>query len=263
MQEPIVDVHSALGPSGVEATDSWRVEVDEIISRINAKEREAWASIRLSPRSETLVLPEAPSDAPPGVDAPPGCALCPTEPAVFSVRCPNPLVLEEAVTAPVHPATQALLCSACADHQEGFDPTLPSAPLARRPSEETSGARRTRNADDVVREVIEASEQVKAELGPALEAPAFRTFLAHELRLRGLSVVEDVAVAASYKGKVVDDAFRVDMLVDGAVIVDVGRTELSQEEHEARLRTLMRGVGAVAGVLVSRQAGDGDGLRTH
>jgi GxxExxY protein len=118
-----------------------------------------------------------------------------------------------------------------------------------------------RLVDDVTRGVLEASEQVRAELGPTLEPLAFRTFLAHELRLRGLSVVEDVAVAESYKGKVVDDAYRVDMLVEGAVIVDVGRTELSQEEHEARLRKLMTGVGAVAGVLVSRQAGEGGAPR--
>jgi GxxExxY protein len=117
---------------------------------------------------------------------------------------------------------------------------------------------RARHVDDVARDVLEASEQVRSELGPALEPLAFRTFLAHELRLRGLSVVEDVAVAESYKGKVVGDAYRADILVEGTVVVDIGRAELSQEEHEARLRKLMSGVGAAAGVLVSRQASDGN-----
>ncbi len=261
MHDCTVKSPSALGGGGTQTPDSWRAEVDEIISRINAREREEWATIGLSSRSETLVLSDVSSGAPPSVNAA-GCAFSATEPVVACGRCPNSLALEEAITSPVHPATQASLRSACASPRDPFEVTLPSAPLARQPSAEglADGAP-ARLVDDVARGVLEASEQVRAEFGPALEPLAFRTFLAHELRLRGFSVVEDIAVAASYKGKVIDDAYRMDLLVEGTVIVDVGRSELSQEEHEFRLRKLMSSVGALAGVLVTRQAGEGDAAR--
>jgi GxxExxY protein len=259
MHDCTVESPSALGGSGSQTPDSWRAEVDEIISRINAREREEWATLGLSSRSETLVLAEVSSGAPPSGNAA-GCALSATEPAVVCGRCPNPLALEEAVTLPVHPATQASLRSACASLRDPFDLTLPSAPLARQPSAEGLADRgQARPVDDVAREVLDASDHVRAELGPALEPLAFRTFLAHELRLRGLLVVEDVAVAESYRGKVIDDAYRVDMLVEGAVLVDVGRTEGSHDELEARLRHLMTRTGARAAVLAPPRVRDGIG----
>lgn len=256
MHDSTVESPSALGGGGTQTPDSWRAEVDEIISRINAREREEWATIGLSLRSETLVLPEVSAGAPPNANAA-GCAFSVTEPAVACGRCPNTLALEEAITSPVHPATQASLRSACVSPRDPFDLTLPSAPLARQPSAEgLAGGAPARLVDDVARGVLEASEQVRAQLGPALEPHAFRTFLAHELRLRGLSVVEDVAVAESYKGRVLEDAYRVDLLVEGTVLVDVGRTEGSHEELEARLRHLMTRTGARAAVLAPARVRD-------
>jgi GxxExxY protein len=230
--------------------------VDEIISRINAREREEWATLGLSPRSETLVLPEAPSGAPPSVNAA-GCSLSATQPAVFCGR-PNPLALEEVVTSPVNPATQASLRSACANLGEPFDHTLPSAPFARQTS---AGAEDgpAQPVDEVAREVLEASEQVREALGPGLEPVAFRAFFAHELRLRGFAVVEDFTVAESYKGKVIEGAYRVDLLVEGKVIVDVGRMDEAQDDLEARLRHLMTHTGACAAVLAPARLRDAVG----
>jgi len=57
----------------------------------------------------------------------------------------------------------------------------------------------------VVRTVCAASVNVAAAIGMEQESPAFATFLAHELRLRGISVAENMAMAASYMGTVLPD----------------------------------------------------------
>jgi GxxExxY protein len=104
--------------------------------------------------------------------------------------------------------------------------------------------------DAVVRAVYAASYSVVDALGCGLEPHAFRVFLAHALRLKGFLVAEDVAVSASFMGKVLIDAFRVDLLINETVIVDIAANERPMHEHENRLRYFMEQTAAAAAVLL-------------
>jgi hypothetical protein len=69
-------------------------------------------------------------------------------------------------------------------------------------------------------------------------------------------VWEDVAVAASYQGMVIEEAYRADLIVEGTTLVDLGREQGSRQEVEARLRGLMTKVGVQAAILAPLQADD-------
>ena len=137
-------------------------------------------------------------------------------------------------TSPAHPIALATLRCACA-----------------RPVFEQSA-----RVTECVQDVLEASARLRSVLGPGVERGAYRALLAHELRRRGLMVWEDVAVAASYQGMVIEEAYRADLIVEGTTLVDLGREQGSRQEVEARLRGLMTKVGVQAAILAPLQADD-------
>ena len=62
--------------------------------------------------------------------------------------------------------------------------------------------------------VVDAGYQIHRDVGPGLLESVYETFLADRLLRRGLYVERQVAVAARYGGTTVDNAFRVDLLIE-------------------------------------------------
>ena len=69
--------------------------------------------------------------------------------------------------------------------------------------------------------VIGACIEVHRSLGPGLLESAYEHCLAHELELRGRRVERQVPVPLGYKGTRLDCGYRLDLLVDGSLIVEV------------------------------------------
>jgi GxxExxY protein len=69
--------------------------------------------------------------------------------------------------------------------------------------------------------IIQAAIEVHRILGPGLLESVYRACLIYELRERGLKVVAEQVVPLCYKGLVFDTAYRVDLLVENDVIVEV------------------------------------------
>jgi GxxExxY protein len=90
------------------------------------------------------------------------------------------------------------------------------------------------------RQVVDGAMTVHSALGPGVLESAYEACLAHELRLRGLDVRTQVPLPVTYKGVRVDLAYRIDMLVGDAVIVELKTVEKLLPIHEVQLLSYLR-----------------------
>ena len=89
-------------------------------------------------------------------------------------------------------------------------------------------------------QIIGAAIEVHSQLGPGLLESAYSSCLVHELTLRGVSVESEVAVPLRYKGLTVPHAYRLDLLVEDRVIVELKTVERLTPVHRAQLLSYLR-----------------------
>jgi len=92
----------------------------------------------------------------------------------------------------------------------------------------------------VTNSIIGAAIEVHRELGPGLLESAYERCLARELLARGHSVQRQVDVPVTYKGEVIESGYRIDMVVDQCVIVELKCVELLLAVHKAQLLTYLK-----------------------
>lgn len=94
--------------------------------------------------------------------------------------------------------------------------------------------------DQLSNQVIGAAIKVHSALGPGLLESAYEVCLAQELRQRGLMVATQVGVPVVYEGTKVDLGFRMDLLIDGELIVELKASEGIAAVHRAQLISYLR-----------------------
>jgi GxxExxY protein len=86
--------------------------------------------------------------------------------------------------------------------------------------------------------IIKAAINVHKELGPGLLESVYQKCLVIELKLLGLEVESEVPLPVNYKGQKVDDeGFRIDVLVENRVVVELKSVEKVQPVHPKQLLT--------------------------
>ena len=98
--------------------------------------------------------------------------------------------------------------------------------------------------DEVAGEIIGAAIEVHQELGPGLLESAYEPCLEYELTKRGLRVERQVAIPVTYDGTRIDCAYRLDLVVDRDVIVEVKSVEQLLPIHDAQVLTYLKLSGA-------------------
>lgn len=101
------------------------------------------------------------------------------------------------------------------------------------------------------RQVITAAMRVHSVLGPGMLEHAYRRCLAHELRLHGVRVDEEVSLPLRYRRFDLDVAYRVDLLVDDRVIVEVKAISTLKPVHAAQLLSYLRLADRSLGLLLN------------
>ena len=101
------------------------------------------------------------------------------------------------------------------------------------------------------RAVVDAGFHVHREMGPGLLERVYESALVHELTSRGLSVQRQVLVPLHYKGIPLEDPLRLDLLVDGAIILEVKAVEAILAVHKAQLMSYLRLSGFRLGFLMN------------
>ena len=88
--------------------------------------------------------------------------------------------------------------------------------------------------------IIDSAMKVHTALGPGLLESAYEACLKHELIKRQLKVMTQVALPVTYDGITIDIGYRLDMLVDDSVIVELKAVERLNEIHEAQLLSYLK-----------------------
>ncbi len=89
-------------------------------------------------------------------------------------------------------------------------------------------------------QIIGAAIEVHRELGPGLLESAYQRALAHEFRLRQISFEEQRLCPITFKDMLIDDAYRLDFLVGGLVVVELKAVDGLLDVHEAQVLTYLR-----------------------
>ena len=101
------------------------------------------------------------------------------------------------------------------------------------------------------RNVVDAGLQVHKALGPGLLESAYEHCLAFELGVRGISLRRQAALPIHYKGVQIDASYRLDLLVEEALVVEVKSVDRLMPLHEAQLLTYLKLSGCRLGLLMN------------
>ncbi len=93
--------------------------------------------------------------------------------------------------------------------------------------------------------------KVHSVLGPGLLESAYLACLAHELRTRGLQVATQVGLPVFYEGEKIELGYRIDLVVENLVIVELKCVEAIHPVHQAQLLSYMRLSGKQVGLLIN------------
>ena len=99
--------------------------------------------------------------------------------------------------------------------------------------------------------VIGSAIDVHQALGPGLLESAYESCLFHELISRGVWVERQKELAIKYKDHLVDGGFRLDLLVDHEVVVEIKAVEQIMPIHEAQLMTYLKLANKRVGLLIN------------
>jgi GxxExxY protein len=107
------------------------------------------------------------------------------------------------------------------------------------------------NIDKLTEQVIGAAIEVHKHLGPGLLESAYEDCLAYELSTRGISFKKQVESPVTYKQVRIDCGYRIDMVVEDALVLELKAVEAVQPVHKAQILTYMRLSGLRYGLLIN------------
>jgi GxxExxY protein len=104
---------------------------------------------------------------------------------------------------------------------------------------------------ELTKQIIGAAIEVHKLLGPGLLESAYEECLCHELHLRGLRFTKQKPVPLIYKGIKLDCGFRLDLVVEGQVVIELKAIEAFAPIHEAVVLTYLRLSGHSLALLIN------------
>jgi len=105
--------------------------------------------------------------------------------------------------------------------------------------------------DELSRRVIGCAIEVHRNLGPGLLESTYRQCLAYELSHAGLSFQMEVPLPVRYKETLLDCGYRIDLLVNGDLVVEAKSVETLLPIQHAQILTYMRLSKAPLGLLIN------------
>ena len=103
----------------------------------------------------------------------------------------------------------------------------------------------------ITHDIIGAAIEVHRVLGPGLLESAYLPCLKHELGIRHMTFATEVAIHLSYKGVELRQGYRIDLIVDKLVIVEVKSVEVVLPVHKAQVMTYLKLTSCPIGLLIN------------
>ncbi len=107
----------------------------------------------------------------------------------------------------------------------------------------------TREIEDITGTIVDAAFKIHAGLGPGMLESVYEAVLARDLERRGLRVQRQVNVSFDYDGMHFDEGLRIDLLVEGQMIVELKSVEKLAPVHSKQLLTYLRLMNRAVGLL--------------
>jgi GxxExxY protein len=105
--------------------------------------------------------------------------------------------------------------------------------------------------DPLTQKVIGCAIEVHRTLGPGLLESTYETCLCHELGLAGIVHRQQVPLPINYKGVRIDCAYRIDVLVDNSLIIEIKSVNALCAIHDAQILTYMKLADIGTGLLIN------------
>jgi GxxExxY protein len=105
--------------------------------------------------------------------------------------------------------------------------------------------------DRIGSEIVDAAYHLHVKLGSGLLESVYEACLAHDLRKRGLRVERQVPMRLVYDDLEFDEGFRVDLLVEGCVIIELKSTIEDHPVFKSQILTYLRLSGLRLGFLIN------------
>lgn len=99
--------------------------------------------------------------------------------------------------------------------------------------------------------VVDTALQLHRDLGPGLLESVYEALLARMLAQRGLKVERQRSVPICYRGMELDEGFRLDLLVDDQLVIELKSTEQIHPVHSKQVLTYLRLMGLPLGLLIN------------
>lgn len=94
--------------------------------------------------------------------------------------------------------------------------------------------------DAIAAEIVDSAFKIHKELGPGLLESAYETCMEHELIRRGFTVERQKPQPVYYDGIMIDTGYRLDLLVNDSVIIELKAVEQTLPIHQAQLLTYLK-----------------------
>ena len=108
-----------------------------------------------------------------------------------------------------------------------------------------------KHENDISYLIRKSAFNIHQALGPGLLESVYETLLSHELRKQGLEVQSQVALPVVYDGLRLENGFRIDLVVESKVIIELKSVEVLLEVHHMQLLTYLKLSGYKLGLLIN------------
>lgn len=105
--------------------------------------------------------------------------------------------------------------------------------------------------NQITHEILDSAYKVHTALGPGLLESAYKTCMAYELRKKGLRVDEEKPVPVIYEEVKLECGYRMDLLVEDAVVVELKTVDTFTDVHFAQILTYLRFGEKKVGLLIN------------
>ncbi len=105
--------------------------------------------------------------------------------------------------------------------------------------------------NDITHEILDSAYKVHSALGPGLLESAYKACLAYELKKKGLKVEIEKPVPLIYEEVKLDYGYRIDILVEEKVVIELKTVESFNDVHIAQVLTYLRFAEKKVGLLIN------------
>ena len=110
---------------------------------------------------------------------------------------------------------------------------------------------RLEEIEALARAVIDCGFHLHREIGPGLLESVYQALMIASLRERGLQVAAEVTVPIRYKGIVIDNAFKADLIIENSLLIELKSTERVSPVHAKQVLTYLRLLKMPLGLLMN------------